>query len=48
MPNKTIGTHIMENLDMLFVAQLVLFTLFISHVGKLFIHLLINTENETK
>jgi len=41
MPYKTNGAQIMENLYMLFVAQLVLFALFISYVGKLFIHLLI-------
>jgi len=48
MPYKTNGTYIMENLDMLFAIQLALFFVFIAFVGKLFIHLLINTENETK
>jgi hypothetical protein len=41
MPYKTNGTHIMENLDMLFAIQLALFCFFFSYVAKLFIHLLI-------
>jgi len=48
MPNKTIGTHIMENLDMFLAVQLVLFAFFVSYVGKLLIHLLIENENATK
>jgi len=44
MPYKTNGAHIMGNLYLLFVAQLVLFTLFIFYVGKLFIHLLIDSK----
>lgn len=41
MPYKTNGAHIMENLDMLFGLQLVLFAFLIANAGKLFIHLLI-------
>ena len=48
MPYKTNGTHIMINLYILFAVQLLLFALFISHVGRLFIHLLIDNENETR
>jgi hypothetical protein len=48
MPNKTNGTHIMENLYILFALQLGIFTFFIGTIIRLLIHLLISNENETK
>ena len=44
MPYKTNGTYIMENLDMLFGIQLVLFAFLIAFVGKLFTNLLIDKQ----
>lgn len=48
MPYKTIGTHIMENLYILFAFQLGIFTFFIGTIIRLLLHLLIANENETK
>ena len=48
MPNKTIGTHIMENLYILFALQLGIFIFFVGTIIRLLIHLLIANENENK
>jgi hypothetical protein len=48
MPYKTNGTHIMENLYILFALQLGIFTFFVGTIIRLLIHLLIANENENK
>jgi len=48
MPYKTNGTHIMENLYILFAFQLGIFTFFVGPIIRLLIHLLIDNENETQ
>jgi hypothetical protein len=48
MPYKTNGTHIMENLYILFAFQLGIFTFFVGTIIRLLLHLLIANENEAK